>query len=414
MAKILISTLGTGDYKESIYQLGSQQSTSVKFIQEALVQMLSSDWSIKNGDCAKILCTQGAITKHWDNLSQCLSQYKISSVQTSIPDGFNEKELWKIFQIIFDLFTDGDEVWFDLTHSFRSIPMLVLTVISYARVMKNIKVMGIFYGAWEAKTNGITPIFFLDQFVKLQDWTNASQDFLAFGEIGLLKQLLDQESREILKNGRNAEAEATKNLASSLENYFSITLSKNDIAEIVSFKNVRNKIQDFQNNRGEQFPAFSNLFDRVSEKSLEFHENDWGNIFTAARWCADHGKILNAYSILLEGVISIALLLIGKDPQEKKESIDLRQLVIPASEVVLGAKKIDEIIGDRSVIEKLVQVFDQASAQAVSGLAQRRNGLFHGGTGKAQLQKDVLTSINTSIDILRDWFKQKDPKVITS
>lgn len=48
-----------------------------------------------------------------------------------IVDGKDEDEMWKIFNALFNELRDGDELYFDLTHSFRYIPMLVLVLGNY-------------------------------------------------------------------------------------------------------------------------------------------------------------------------------------------------------------------------------------------------------------------------------------------
>ena len=47
-----------------------------------------------------------------------------------IPKGQSEQEIWEIFQIVYDRLKSGDEVIFDITHAFRSIPMLAITIFS--------------------------------------------------------------------------------------------------------------------------------------------------------------------------------------------------------------------------------------------------------------------------------------------
>ncbi len=41
--------------------------------------------------------------------------------QVEIPIGIDEKEIWNIFEIIFEKINEGDEIYIDITHAFRNI-----------------------------------------------------------------------------------------------------------------------------------------------------------------------------------------------------------------------------------------------------------------------------------------------------
>lgn len=45
-------------------------------------------------------------------------------------------------------FGEGDEIIFDITHSFRSIPMLAITIMNYAKVLKNCKLKEVYAEKW--------------------------------------------------------------------------------------------------------------------------------------------------------------------------------------------------------------------------------------------------------------------------
>src|SRR5699024_4490556 len=78
-------------------------------------------------------------------------QLSCSHENIEIPNGKSTEEIWEIFQIVYDLIEKGDELLFDITHGFRSLPMLNMVLINYAKLLKEITVSGIFYGNWEAR-----------------------------------------------------------------------------------------------------------------------------------------------------------------------------------------------------------------------------------------------------------------------
>lgn len=93
-----------------------------------------------------------------------------------IPIGANEEELWEIFKNIFETIGQEEELYIDITHSLRNIPIQLLAVISYARAIKNVTVNGIYYGAFEVgkfNEEGVkeAPILNLLTFLDILDWS---------------------------------------------------------------------------------------------------------------------------------------------------------------------------------------------------------------------------------------------------
>ena len=102
----------------------------------------------------------------------------------NIPNGNSESELWEIFQICTDAVDEGDEVILDITHAFRSLPLLIFIVAAYLRQVKSVVLKHIIYGAFEARNpdTNHTPIFDLTPFVELLDWINAFAIFRSSGD----------------------------------------------------------------------------------------------------------------------------------------------------------------------------------------------------------------------------------------
>lgn len=79
----------------------------------------------------------------------------------NIPERNSPEDIWTIFNRVNECLEEKDRVIFDITHSFRSVPIVALLAVSYIRVVRDIEIEGLFYGAFEAKENGITPTFYL-------------------------------------------------------------------------------------------------------------------------------------------------------------------------------------------------------------------------------------------------------------
>jgi CRISPR-associated DxTHG motif protein len=109
----------------------------------------------------------------------------------AIPSGKSENELWKIFEILAGLLGQKEEVVFDVTHAFRSLPILSLLAVAYLRVAHQVNLRALVYGAFEARdANNRAPVFDLTPFLRLLDWVTATDQFLQTGNAERLAGLL--------------------------------------------------------------------------------------------------------------------------------------------------------------------------------------------------------------------------------
>ena len=125
----------------------------------------------------------------------------------NIPNGNSEAELWEIFQICADAVDEGDEIIFDITHAFRSLPFLIFIVAAYLRQVKSVTLKHIIYGAFEARdaNTNRTSIFDLTPFIQLFDWMNAVNVFQRSGDA---RPIAGLEIPEDISNALNGLSEA--------------------------------------------------------------------------------------------------------------------------------------------------------------------------------------------------------------
>lgn len=188
----LITFMGTGPYQQSTYAWNDKTATT-GFFSEALLQ-----WSM-GIDKTLVLLTQDARqNNNWQVFSQRMQEqglYLPDNMQSAIvpidiPSGKNERELWQIFDILVQHLEEGDEIIFDITHAFRSLPVLSLLAFIFIRTIRNVTIKHIVYGAFEGKDpeTNITPVFDLSPFIGLLDWSQAAQQFM---ETGISRQIGD-------------------------------------------------------------------------------------------------------------------------------------------------------------------------------------------------------------------------------
>ncbi len=137
-----------------------------------------------------VFVTGKARDMHFDALCNKLAG-KIEPRGVSIPEGRNEDELWQIFDALTEEVNEGDEVVFDITNAFRSIPFLVFLAAAYLKAAKHIGLRAVLYGAYEARDEANhSPVFDLTSFVQLLDWLTATDRFVQMGDGRALAELL--------------------------------------------------------------------------------------------------------------------------------------------------------------------------------------------------------------------------------
>ena len=229
--KVFISVLGTGFYGKCKYTRGEynlEKASETRFVQQSTLEYLNVyDWS-KN-DAAIFLLTDRAKTYNWNKeiksrenpytkeqeeyfgLEYVLEQMDlpVEIRPVDIVDGKDEDEMWEIFNALFNELKDGDELYFDLTHSFRYIPMLVLVLGNYSKFLKNVTIKSITYGNYEARNENNALIVDLLPLSALQDWTYAAGQFLESGNVRRLQHLCNEELKPILREAKGSDHDAT-------------------------------------------------------------------------------------------------------------------------------------------------------------------------------------------------------------
>lgn len=469
MGKVFISTLGVNDYVACNYQFNNRKIDNMRFIQEASIRCFcNSQWKKVNNDRFCILCTKDAIAKNWmddghigksseglrTRLEKLLTEEEFSEIASDvesflikIPDGNTKDEIWQIFQIITGLIQDNDEIYFDITHAFRSIPMLALVVLQYVRQLRtNVVLRSISYGAVESlgsikKINEIpleernAPVFDLTDFANLMDWTNAVKDFSDYGQTKQLIDLLAADVNPLLKEskGGNKEAKYSKEI-SMMIGELTDAINRNKFSEIIKFSDLKKRLADYYSSAPTEMKVFIPIVQKIEKKIEQFNEDDLGNVFAATRWCIQHGMYQNAYSILLEGCISIALDIVGEAYSGQTEKIEQKRKIpiFTASKIrkfqeESCTKTQKELIDEfnleekqeiwrsefSEIIGKVWSIFTGEVAKAFEDLNQYRNSFMHCGTGTNTIPSDLIKKLQVYLITFENWYRQnktREPK----
>lgn len=358
--KVFISFLGFSNYAACHYIRGGYKSSEVRYIQEATIEYLmnQSVWTAQ--DVAYILLTEGAEKRNWEDdgqldrdgkyIKQVGLKTRIEQMKLPfnvcplhhLPDGNNENEIWQIFERIFDVIEDGDELYFDLTHGFRYLPMLVLVLGNYSKFLKNVTVKSLTYGNYESrnKETNEAPIIDLLALSELQDWTSASASYLTSGNVTILKSMCYKKLTPILAatKGMDVNAAAMKSYILALE-------------EVVSDMNACRGLNILL---GEHIANMNECANRLNEVIIEpmkpiieklknsfstfIPSENIKNGYIAANWCLHNKLYQQSLTILLETMISQICENLGLDYSDKQH----RSIVSKAFNIRLSGLEDDK------------------------------------------------------------------------
>jgi CRISPR-associated Csx2 family protein len=436
--KVFISFLGTNNYIPCNYYTEGDETakvSNVRYVQEAVIRLYCKDFS--EGDRFCFFLTKDAKEKNWlDNghsdrnntpipneglftrLKKMNLSVEISPIQ--IEEGFTTEQIWHIFSSIFESIQPNDELIFDITHAFRSLPMLGMVLINYAKVLKNINVLEIHYGAfeklgpaWQVEKMPIeernAPILNLVSFSELQEWTKAAEIFIRYGNSKALSFLAQKEINPLLRGEQNDKTKIARefnNLAKSLEGVTD-SLNTNRGTEIVSgsiFKKLNEAIQKLSDDNF--IVPMKPILEKISEKTDQFNTiQDWKNGFLAVEWCINHNLIQQGITMLQESLFTYFCIIHNLDYKKEAD----RDLISSCFYIrnnncennsdkwnVIAKNNADKVIIIlESLPKELASDYDSLTQGA-------RNDINHGGFSKTETAQKLKDKLEKSYEKIKN------------
>lgn len=435
--KVFISILGTGNYGPCEYTQGDFTSSNTRFIQEATLEFLNVKETWTAQDIAYIFLTPTARTSNWQErpvykggeekgyigLGPILNEMQLPCPieDVDITEDGDEQGLWSVFQTIYDKLQEGDELYIDITHSFRYLPMLLLVLCNYAKFLKQTKVVHISYGNYEAKAP-VKPLVDLMPLVEVQDWTFAASDFLRNGRTASFTALVKERIQPILKEtkGQDEDARALRLFLNRLEplSQSLTTVRGKAIIDGGIFRDLNDSAQNLKNTL---IPAMAPLIDKIKDSFSGFDPtSSIENGFEAAQWCYDKQLYQQSITILQETLKGYTAEQAGY-PCDEQRYQDLAAAAYnitvkkrPEREWKLGENNDDqEDFNRRKVIVK--RMLSLPLVQELCGLydeiSQLRNDFNHAG-----IRPNPMSDIPTQIErkMVRLFEALKDDKLTSA
>lgn len=192
--RVLVTFLGTGNYQSTTYLFSPAQSGIIE--EEVSLQgrfaglLMAKQWKAEK---ILVLATEEAKAVHEENFKKEAESLGLPCPEFhSIPSGRTEEEFWQVFRILVESIPEKCELVLDITHSFRSIPLIGLTAVEYIKRIKAVSVQHIWYGAYQPDASAPHPVIDLTLFSEMLEWVWAVRSFTERGETAPLAALLPQ------------------------------------------------------------------------------------------------------------------------------------------------------------------------------------------------------------------------------
>lgn len=404
--KVFLSFLGLGHpetgYKESSYIDKDKDKIvkNVKYVQNAIVEIEEDKFDEKY-----IFCTREVLEKRFNELEE-EKGYKYRIIE--IEKGKDEEEIWSIFQKIYDVLEENDEVTFDVTHSYRFLPMLGLLLLQHAKFLKNIKVKKLCYGAFEMKytakdDNGneieVSPIMDFTSFSKLQDWSLSGYSFVKTGMAEHFSDLAKKEFKSKSKDV-NIDKNNLRNISKKLEDIV-LDIYTNRGINIVEGNKIAVIKEEMREVKKDLYPPFTLVIDKIEKDIHNFKIKNVNNVFYAVEWCIEKKLFQQGITMLQEGLITFLLNKANIDYTNKNNREEFSNFI--------GLENIKEYSGDIEKMQNIVrelnkkQIEFQKLKSLYGNIKNIRNDINHGGfnlkdnkeNGEPRSRTDSLTFRNT-------------------
>lgn len=420
MAKILISSLGKGkleknnastrEYTKTVYRFqGSDKEYKTQFVATALSEHLQVDKLYLVGTSKSMweevynyfttASDQPLDYDYWVELGEKVTSFKVGNAKINENDlvevnkaidgylrylrssasggshcyiidyGLNETELWSNFDVfmrIGDNLKENDEIFLDITHAFRSIPLfnyLMLDLMGILKFKNDFKLGGLFYGMLEAISEvGHAPIIDLSPLYNITLWARGAYNFINYGNGYLLADLISD--GKISENIRNI---------SDIVNINYIDEFKREIDRLNYLLDKSESPEPVIKYMQPYLKSFINRFKGISSS---------GKLqFSLAKWYFDNKRFANGYICLAESIITRILEIY----RERDSKIKLNQNSRDKIKDLIFTPKFNQ----RPEYTKLYEEYDI--------IRKKRNVIAHAGFADEKTFKEDISKAYTHL-----------------
>lgn len=274
-------------------------SFSDHLIRSYLIDYICLDW--EKDDCIyHFIPKNNSISKSYP--------YNFSIENISLPAGHTEDEIWEIFDILYSLFKEKDEVYIDISSCPRIIEMMIASLLQYTKLLKDITVNGVYYCI--SDNSGACRHINLTAFSDIQDWGTAANDIIHFGDAQKLNKITQKHIKPILKKtcGQDEPAKKIKDLNKHIMS-LSLNIKTNRGNTIIDGENAAQIFHILNDLEQDLIHPLNPILNKL-KKSIEkiyVGKDEKENMLLVVQWCIDKSLIQEGFTLLQEGIVSYFL-----------------------------------------------------------------------------------------------------------
>ncbi len=418
--RVFLSILGIAFYGKCRYTKDDFVGTETTFVQQNLLEYLQQKEGWGKQDQVLMFLTDLAKENNWNKdirtrfsskdqrdvpyigLEKILLDMDMSFQAVHIPEGKSTEEMWELFEVIYFQLQEGDELYLDITNSFRYLPMLLVVLVNYAKMLKNVTVKTIFYGNYDArdKVSNVAPIMDFLPLSVLQDWTSATSDYLRYGQVEKLYDLSESSINPILKDPstRTDDVKLLRAFVDRLKDLVGERITCRGLS-IIENKNVGLLEKAAKDIQEVTIPQLKPVFEKIKE-SLDIFgaKEDILNCIKAARWCCDNKMYQQTTTLLEEGLITFLCCHFKLDYKEKNFRDLMGQCLSaktrPNEKIIFNDSVLaEELLADSVIWDNKLFV------KSMQNIQQVRNDYNHAGFNKHPKKvKDIIDNVESLMD----------------
>ncbi|MFS8924894.1 TIGR02221 family CRISPR-associated protein, partial [Synechococcus sp. B60.1] len=295
-------------------------------------------------------------------------------------------------------------LFFDITHAFRSIPLLVLLGAALLRKAKNVEIQGLYYGLYRPG-QAETPIIDLTPALRLLDWLTATDKFISTGSALELGQLLDRVQRDFYRQQKPGKGDprptrlqsfgqAIRDISRSLELVRPVSLLEDDLPRL-----QKHSTQELAEEVGQFAKPFGLLLQSIQDSYSQLalpadqKEDPRAQVqkhFQLLRWYVEKRFTTQALLLAREWVVSALCLCEGIQDYRRREARQgIEQQLGSLIQQAEPAQFLPPIAAHVPDVQQLADLW--------SRLSQYRNDVAH-----VQMNPEPLPSEALESFVLRD------------
>lgn len=196
---VLVSSVGLGQYEQTTYVLDGVGESGTDLSPVALAEILDIDRAF-------IPRTEAAAEKADEQLSTKFDSMDTEFEFQEIPKIGAAEDVDSVLDLFVSEFTDEttQRVSLDITHSYRSLVMVLFASLAYLDALDEVDIEGIYYGEFQ-KGRDESPLIDITYLYTLMDWYYGLRSFDRTGSLRAVAALLEEKKADLFKSGKHPE-----------------------------------------------------------------------------------------------------------------------------------------------------------------------------------------------------------------